>query len=197
MIIVYQPEWTDFNFHDGEFDGSVYRPKLTSIPKLTSVRCASLPASVSCKVVQLVVQSHRWLYTCTVARTAVHLVVPVPRKVDIWLAQKGNSNFYVARLVHQIISMMKWVRTRRLSIMKSLFASGGGGVRVHGVIRSFRRLIDLTAVCAATRRAREGERDSRSGPTRGSQRQQVTTRTFTKPARFRRGPWCGSMHQQG
>ena len=100
LRIVYQPEWTGFVVHDEDLDGSVYRLKLTSIPTLTSVRCASLPASVSYRVVQLVVQSYRWLYTGTVAESAVHLVVPVPRKVDIRLPGKGNSNFFVARLVH-------------------------------------------------------------------------------------------------
>ena len=41
------------------------------------------------------------------------------RKVDIRLPGKGNSNSHGARPVHLIISMMKWIRTSRLSI-KSL-----------------------------------------------------------------------------
>jgi len=41
------------------------------------------------------------------------------RKVDIRLSGKGNSNSHGARPVHQIISMIKWVRTSRLSIKNS------------------------------------------------------------------------------
>ena len=37
-------------------------------------------------------------------------------KVDIRLPGKGNSNSHGARPVHQIISMIKWNRTGRLSI---------------------------------------------------------------------------------
>ena len=37
------------------------------------------------------------------------------RKVDVRLPGKGNSNSYGARPVHQIISMIKWIRTSRLS----------------------------------------------------------------------------------
>ena len=36
---------------------------------------------------------------------------------------KGNSNSHGARPVHQIISMMKWIRTSKLSIKKSLSLS--------------------------------------------------------------------------
>ena len=43
-----------------------------------------------------------------------------PRKVDIRLPGKGNSKSHGARPVHQIISMIKWIRTRRLSIENSL-----------------------------------------------------------------------------
>ena len=42
------------------------------------------------------------------------------RKVDIGLPAKGNSNCHGARPVHQTISMMKWIRTSRLSIMNPL-----------------------------------------------------------------------------
>jgi len=38
------------------------------------------------------------------------------RKVDIRLPRKGNTNSHGARPVHQIISMIKWIRTSRLSI---------------------------------------------------------------------------------
>ena len=43
-----------------------------------------------------------------------------PREVDIRLPGKGNSNFHGARPVHQIILIITWIRTRRLSIKKSL-----------------------------------------------------------------------------
>jgi len=49
------------------------------------------------------------------------------RKVDVRLPEKGNSNTHGARRVHLIITMIKWIRTRRLSIKNSL--SEGGGVR--------------------------------------------------------------------
>ena len=43
-------------------------------------------------------------------------------KVDIRLPGAGNSNAHGARPVHQIILMIKWTRTRRLSIKNSLSA---------------------------------------------------------------------------
>ena len=45
------------------------------------------------------------------------------RKVDRRLPGKGHSNSHGAWPVHQIISMMKWIRTSRLSIKKSLFST--------------------------------------------------------------------------
>ena len=45
----------------------------------------------------------------------VHLV-PLKRKVDVRLPGKGNSNSHGARPVHLIITMIKWIRTSRLSI---------------------------------------------------------------------------------
>ena len=42
------------------------------------------------------------------------------RKVDVRLPGKGNSNFHGARPVHLIITMIKWIRTSRLSIKNSL-----------------------------------------------------------------------------
>jgi len=48
-----------------------------------------------------------------------------PRKVDIRLPGKGNSNSHGARPVHSIITMIKWTRTSRLSIKNSLSAGGG------------------------------------------------------------------------
>ena len=46
------------------------------------------------------------------------------RKVDIRLPGKGNSHSRGARPVHLIISIVKWIRTSRLSIKNSL-SSGG------------------------------------------------------------------------
>ena len=42
------------------------------------------------------------------------------RKVDVRLPRKGNSSSHGARPVHLIITMIKWIRTRRLSIKRSL-----------------------------------------------------------------------------
>ena len=44
----------------------------------------------------------------------------VSGKADIRLPGKGNSNLYGARPVHQIISMITWIRTIRLSIKNAL-----------------------------------------------------------------------------
>jgi len=46
--------------------------------------------------------------------------VGVDRKVDVRLLGKGNSNSHGARPVHQIITMIKWIRTSRLPIKNSL-----------------------------------------------------------------------------
>ena len=54
------------------------------------------------------------------------------RKVDIRLPGKGNSNSYRARPVHQIISMIKRIRTSRLSIKNSCSLGGLGG-RMGGI----------------------------------------------------------------
>jgi len=42
------------------------------------------------------------------------------RKVDVRLPGKGNSHSHGARLVHLIITMIKWIRTSRLTIKNSL-----------------------------------------------------------------------------
>ena len=42
------------------------------------------------------------------------------RKVDVRLPGKGNSDSHGARPVHLIITMIKWIRTSRLSIKNSL-----------------------------------------------------------------------------
>ena len=51
------------------------------------------------------------------------------RKIGIWLPGKGNSKSYGARPVHQIISVIKLIRTSRLST-KELSLSGGGAVGI-------------------------------------------------------------------
>ena len=43
------------------------------------------------------------------------------RKVDVRLPGKGDSNSHGARPVHLIITMIKWIRTSRLSIKNSLW----------------------------------------------------------------------------
>ena len=48
-------------------------------------------------------------------------MIKEPRKVDVRLPGKGNSNFHGARPVHLIITMIKLVRTSRLSITNSLY----------------------------------------------------------------------------
>jgi len=53
-----------------------------------------------------------------------------PRKVDVRLPGKGNSNSHGARPVHQIITMIKWFRTSRLSTNNSLAPGPGLGFRV-------------------------------------------------------------------
>jgi len=44
----------------------------------------------------------------------------VTRKVDVRLPGKGNSNSHGARPVHLTITIIKWIRTSRLSIKNSL-----------------------------------------------------------------------------
>jgi len=55
------------------------------------------------------------------------LVLAGAGKVDVRLPSKGNSTSHGARPVHPIITMIKWIRTSRLSIKKSLHAGAGGG----------------------------------------------------------------------
>ena len=56
------------------------------------------------------------------------LMVPSNRssilKVDVRLPGKGNSNSHGAMPVHLIITMIKWIRTSRLSIKNSLSREG-------------------------------------------------------------------------
>ena len=52
-----------------------------------------------------------------------------PRKVDVRLPGKGNSNSHGTRPVHLIITMIKWIRTSGLSIKNSL-----SGWRPHACV---------------------------------------------------------------
>ena len=58
---------------------------------------------------------------------------PSPRKVDVRLPEKGNSNSHGAKPVLLVITMIKWIRTSRSSIKNSLSENctsrRGGGVR--------------------------------------------------------------------
>ena len=51
-------------------------------------------------------------------RLAVKLL---DRKGDVRLPKKRNSNSHDARPVHLIITMIKWIRTSRLSVKSSLY----------------------------------------------------------------------------
>ena len=51
------------------------------------------------------------------------------RKVDVRLPEQGNSNSHGARPVHLIITMIKWLRTSRLSIKNSLSVRGRQSTR--------------------------------------------------------------------
>ena len=55
-----------------------------------------------------------------------------PRKVDVKLHGKGNSNCHGARPVHTIISMLQWIRTSRLSTKNSLSLAGHERARRGG-----------------------------------------------------------------
>ena len=55
------------------------------------------------------------------------------RKVDVRLPGKESSNFHGARPVLLIITMIEWIRTRRLSIKKSLSLGWGVGCEAEGL----------------------------------------------------------------
>ena len=60
------------------------------------------------------------LYSTQPLNTAHVNSFPVSgRNVDVRLPGKGNSKSHGARSVHQIITMIKWIRTSRLPIKKS------------------------------------------------------------------------------
>jgi hypothetical protein len=49
--------------------------------------------------------------------------------VDLGLPAKGHSNSHGVRQVHQIISMIKWIQTSKLSIENSLWQGRLAGGR--------------------------------------------------------------------
>ena len=65
------------------------------------------------------------------------------RKVDVRLPGKGNSKSHGARPAHLIITMIKWIRTSRLSIKISL--SGIPATR-RGSVRSAARILRFERV---------------------------------------------------
>ena len=65
------------------------------------------------------------------AVTCMGLGVGNARRVDVRLPGKGNSNSRGARLVHLIITMINWIRTRRLSIKNSVCGWAGDAPRDH------------------------------------------------------------------
>ena len=72
-------------------------------------------------------QRNRVLGALDVRKCGLVVAGMVPgRKVDMRLHGKGDSDFHGARLVHQIMSMIRWIRTRRFSIKKSLACARQG-----------------------------------------------------------------------
>ena len=67
------------------------------------------------------------------------------RNVDARLHGKGNSNSHGARPVHLIITMMKWIRTSRLSIKNSLSYCAVEWLKCLDVGRVFRARIDFSS----------------------------------------------------
>ena len=62
-------------------------------------------------------------------------------KLDVRLPENGNSNLHGARPVHQIMTMIKWIRTSRLSMKNSLSLC-----RLHTIQILRSCLIELTSV---------------------------------------------------
>ena len=97
------------------------------------------------------------------------------RKVDIRLPGKGNSNSHGARPVHLIITMIKWIRTGRLSKKNSLSGGPsrgtnsrsppprGGGSREH---RIFGTTVRVQGYLAHTKTP--PTRNARSPPPKGA-----------------------------
>ena len=83
------------------------RPLAPQVRSLKEVRCLQLANTGTTEI--------RPLHVKTLKR-----VNPAPRKGDVRLPGKENSNSHGARPVHLIITMMLWIRIRRLSIKNSL-----------------------------------------------------------------------------
>jgi len=68
-----------------------------------------------------------------------HIIAQVrtpPRKVDVRLPEKGNSNSHGARPVHLIITMIKWTRTSRLAMVVVAFLAVSA-LREHIIAQVF------------------------------------------------------------
>jgi len=81
----------------------------------------------------------------------------VPRKIDVRLPGKGNSNSHGARPVHLIITMIKWVRTSRLSIKTTYWSVSGG------ISKSIEVLENSSFTCPAFTRSSYLAHQSSSG----------------------------------
>ena len=76
-------------------------------------------------------------------------------KVDVRLPGKGNSNTHGAKLVHLIITMIKWIRTSRLSIRNSL-----SGVQVADKLMVAAALVFLVCGYAPPQKLTDSKVDS-------------------------------------
>ena len=76
-------------------------------------------------------------------------------KVDVRLPEKGNSNSHGARPVHYIISMIKWIRTSRLSVKNSL-SRRRAPAEVAGEGRDHRELVPIDGRVRGQDRAAPG-----------------------------------------
>jgi len=86
-------------------------------------------------------------------------MAPGPRKADVRLPGKRNSNSHGARPVHLIITLIKWIRTGRLSIKNSLSGTRAAVDVEPGEPRGFRgqepqRVVRDQPVTAAEREER-------------------------------------------
>jgi len=85
-------------------------------------------------------------------------LVPWTRKVDVRLPGKGNSDLHGARPVHPIITMIKRIRTSRLSIKNSLSSDAHPGSRMRFIT------FDLTDVNLAAMSSYRGTSLIRNRP---------------------------------
>ena len=106
----------------------------------------------------LVCKAHRLVYHSTLGLRVIRKKTNVPgrarvrddsnkskstRKVEVRPPRKGNSDPHGARPVHLIITMIKWIRTGRLSIKNSL------SIPVRARVREFARHEELIS-CKAS-----------------------------------------------